>query len=209
MNNRVSNSPLYTRRVSYTSAWWSGAFTEQELDVFEQHCSNLGLQEGSTVTDQSHTVNEYRKSSVAFVSPTEENNWIFNKFNGVIDEINARYFNYNLYGYDSLQYTEYDSSYLGKYDWHMDMIQGEQMPDKMWVESTRKLSLVMPLNRPNVDYTGGEFQLNNGSEENCETLAMERGKIYAFPSFMIHRVKPVLTGVRKSIVIWVQGPKFV
>jgi PKHD-type hydroxylase len=29
-----------------------------------------------------------------------------------------------------------------------------------------------------------------------------------FPSFMIHRVAPVTKGKRKSVVVWVTGPKF-
>jgi PKHD-type hydroxylase len=29
-----------------------------------------------------------------------------------------------------------------------------------------------------------------------------------FPSFMLHEVKPVTEGLRKSIVVWVEGPKF-
>jgi len=37
---------------------------------------------------------------------------------------------------------------------------------------------------------------------------MKKGDIIVFPSFMVHRVKPVTKGTRKSIVIWVLGPKF-
>jgi len=208
MPSRVVNNPLHARQVNHSSAWWNGAFSHDELDALEQYCAQLELQPGSTVAEASQSISDYRKSNVRFVHLDDGTQWIFNKFNGVIDELNQRYFNFDLYGYDSFQYTVYDSSYAGKYDWHMDMIMGEALPDRMWLESPRKLSLVMPLNRPGVDYTGGEFQIHAGAEENCETLDMERGKIYAFPSFVIHRVKPVLTGVRKSIVIWVQGPKF-
>jgi PKHD-type hydroxylase len=35
-----------------------------------------------------------------------------------------------------------------------------------------------------------------------------KGMVILFPSWVIHRVTPVTKGVRKSIVVWVTGPKF-
>ena len=35
-----------------------------------------------------------------------------------------------------------------------------------------------------------------------------RGTIIAFPSYVLHRVSPTESGVRKSLVIWVSGPEF-
>ena len=32
--------------------------------------------------------------------------------------------------------------------------------------------------------------------------------LIAFPSYGVHRVAPVTTGTRKSLVIWVTGPQF-
>ena len=60
-----------------------------------------------------------------------------------------------------------------------------------------------------VDYEGGNLNLNIGMEEEPENISFPRGRIVAFPSFMIHRVTPVTRGIRKSIVIWITGPKFV
>ena len=73
---------------------------------------------------------------------------------------------------------------------------------------TRKLSVTFLLNEPGVDFEGGEFEINSGEEKNAESIKMKKGDIIVFPSFMLHRVKPVTKGVRKSIVIWVMGPKF-
>jgi PKHD-type hydroxylase len=68
--------------------------------------------------------------------------------------------------------------------------------------------LVILLSEPNVDFEGGEFQINEGLEERAKTIKMTKGTLIAFPSFMIHRVKTVTKGIRKSITIWVEGPKF-
>ena len=35
------------------------------------------------------------------------------------------------------------------------------------------------------------------------------GRAVLFPSFLCHRVKPVTKGIRKSLVVWVVGPKFI
>ncbi len=37
---------------------------------------------------------------------------------------------------------------------------------------------------------------------------MIKGRMIFFPSFLIHRVAPVTQGIRRSLVIWVTGPKF-
>jgi PKHD-type hydroxylase len=37
---------------------------------------------------------------------------------------------------------------------------------------------------------------------------MTRGAIIAFPSFFLHRVTPIVSGVRKALVIWATGPAF-
>ena len=70
----------------------------------------------------------------------------------------------------------------------------------------RKLSLSLALND---DFEGGEFQINEGKETNPITVPMHKGRVVLFPSFMIHRVTPITKGTRKSIVVWVNGPKFV
>jgi PKHD-type hydroxylase len=201
----ISNDPFEKRRFTYSHVWWNDAFTDQQLDEIETHCSQLSLDEGKTVGE---TI-DHRSSNVRFVDKNESTQYIFDTFNTVIDELNNQFYKFDLYGYSSFQYTTYNAENLGKYDWHTDIILDHKMQDNMREQSTRKLSLVMVLNKPGIDFTGGEFQINLGSEETATTLDMTRGKMYAFPSFIIHRVKPVLTGVRKSIVIWVEGPKFV
>jgi PKHD-type hydroxylase len=72
----------------------------------------------------------------------------------------------------------------------------------------RKLSLSLLLNEPK-EFRGGEFQLNLGNESQAETIEFDRGTMVAFPSYIIHRVAPVYEGIRKALVVWVTGPKFI
>ena len=129
--------------------------------------------------------------------------WIFFRLNKIIEDINNQFYNFDLNGYESFQYTVYHDHEKGRYDFHMDTIMGNNMPDDMY--ETRKLSMTFLLNEPGVDFEGGDFQINSGQEKDAETVPLNKGRIIMFPSFMIHRVKPVTKGIRKSIVIWVVG----
>ena len=83
---------------------------------------------------------------------------------------------------------------------------GDELPTN--TTGTRKLSLTFLLSEPNVDFEGGDFQIVLAQENQAQTIEMKKGRIIAFPSFVLHRVTPVTKGERKSIVIWVEGPKF-
>ena len=75
--------------------------------------------------------------------------------------------------------------------------------------NVRKLSMSIILNN---NYDGGQFQfvtLNQDGEAKIHTPKNQNtGYIIIFPSFLIHRVKPVTRGVRYSLVAWFVGPPF-
>lgn len=206
--NDIYNNPFERRRITYSHTWWKNAFTEDELNKIDVFCNN-DLQQAVVVGQENvEKTKEKRDSLVKFIERNDDSAWIFDKFNTVIRSLNEQFYNFNLNGYPNFQYTVYKSETKGKYDWHTDTI-FDTVDDKMATMDTRKLTVVMLLNDPQNDFSGGEFQLNLSSEDDATTINIQKGMIIAFPSFFIHRVKPVLTGVRKSIVIWVEGPKFV
>ena len=147
-----------------------------------------------------------RKSMVKFHNYNENTAWVFERLNSTIDQVNSRFYNFDLNGYDSMQYTEYYDYESGKYDFHMDTIMDTTIDFKD-VE-VRKLSMTLVLNEPGVDFEGGAFEINNGRESDPMKVEAPRGRIILFPSFMLHRVAPVTKGTRKSLVVWVLGPKF-
>ena len=208
MYKTIYNNPDERRRITYTWCYWDNAFTKEELDKMCQFFTSNGVERGTTVGEHTkQLVNEdVRVSNVKFYNYGENTAWIFERINWVIESINERFFNYNLNGYESFQYTEYEGDELGKYDFHQDMINGKNMPENM--NETRKLSMSLLLNEPGVDFEGGEFQINSGQESNAETVDLTRGRMIFFPSYAIHRVAPVTKGRRKSLVVWVTGPKF-
>ena len=108
--------------------------------------------------------------------------------------------NVNHFGFDGMQinehaqYTEYLKG--GFYDWHMDTsAEMSAMP------TVRKISMTLLLSDPK-DFTGGDLEiLTEGKQPK-----LKRGQAIFFASFLRHRVKPVLKGNRKSLVMWFGGP---
>ena len=201
----ISNNPEQRSNITYSWAYWDDGFTEDELNKIEEICSSNQTEKAKIIgTQEDNELDKIRKSKVHFYSRNEKTGWIFDKFNSIITIINENYYNYNLNGYSDFQYTEYHASEQGKYDWHMDMLHGQSTPN-----TTRKLSVVMCLSDPEKDFEGGDFEINVGSENESEKITMKKGRMIFFPSYIIHRVKPVTLGIRKSIVIWITGPKFI
>ena len=56
-------------------------------------------------------------------------------------------------------------------------------------------------------YTGGDLELMNIdlTDQHKDDIKMQ-GTIIAFPSFVKHRVSPVTSGIRNSLVTWLEGP---
>ena len=125
-----------------------------------------------------------RKSSIAKIKDLGLINTRLTEI--LINNINLRGFNASGLGY--FQFTEYK---IGEYyHWHIDS--GLTFPDRFY-------STVIQLND---DYTGGELEVKEDNEVN--TLTRGIGNLYMFPSNYIHRVKPISTGIRYSLVNWVK-----
>jgi PKHD-type hydroxylase len=71
----------------------------------------------------------------------------------------------------------------------------------------RKLSMTIQLSEPN-EYEGGEFEIDPEFGVLDQAVIKQRGTVLVFPSFLRHRVAPVTSGIRRSLVCWAEGPKF-
>lgn len=205
----IFNNPYERRRITYSHVWWDNAFTDDQLKLIEELCESEPLEEGNIVNNEDKDeLGKIRKSKVKFYNKNNDNSFIFETFNQVGQSLNNQFYNFNLNGYESFQYTVYDGEEQGKYSWHMDMIANGDILSIPNMD-TRKLTLILLLSEPDVDFSGGELQLNLGQEDKPTTVDLPRGRIVAFPSWVLHQVKPVTAGVRKSIVVWIEGPKFI
>ena len=110
--------------------------------------------------------------------------------------------NIDIQGCQPIQYGIYSKG--GKYNWHVD-----QHP-KPVQGMVRKISMTLFMNEPD-EYKGGEFDLElYKPETDCryETFKLKKGSAIFFQSDVWHRVRPVKSGVRKSIVAWFYGPPY-
>lgn len=202
MYTQLTNQPYL--RAFATQPLTSGVeFDGEELERMQRLFSTAQLR-SADLGDSGKMDESLRISEVQFYYPDPETYWIFEKLNYVIQLNNEQFWNFDLNGYESFQYTEYHASRGGKYDFHADLDytarEGASDPQ------TRKLSLSLILNEPGVDFEGGEFQILVGRDP--ITCNQTKGSVLLFPSWVLHRVTPVTRGVRKSLVVWVVGPKF-
>jgi PKHD-type hydroxylase len=204
---KLSNNPYRSSKITLPYVTVHDYFTDQELEQIEFLSKTKPLNKAITVSqlDESNiSDNQIRVSSNSFHAYSQENSWFFEKLNIAIESINNSFYGFELYGYKDYQYAEYDGSVSGRYGAHMDLIMTDAKPADLL--DTRKLSLSIILSDPINDFTGGDFLIYEGA--NPTKIDAQKGSIIFFPSFMLHEVTPVISGIRKSIVVWVEGPKF-
>jgi PKHD-type hydroxylase len=200
---RISNDPFFRHKIVHPYCHFDNVFTEEQLNEIENYCKAFDKQ---TASAEDITL---RKSKIAWFHKHEHPklHHFFNTLNLIIEQVNEDYFNYDLNGYSSIQYTTYDEEENGQYAYHMDMFTGSDLSDVILKHyEIRKLSMSLILSDSS-SYEGGEFMMKLGDDE--FEVEQKRGRIIFFSSFFLHKVQPVTKGIRKSIVTWVEGPKFI
>ena len=113
---------------------------------------------------------------------------------------NALFFNFDISNQlSNIRMLRYEDT--GKYDWHLDIGNEET--------SVRKITAIVQLSDEN-DYEGGDFEFsmsNDKGDDNCYG-SRKKGSLILFPSYLGHRVRPVTSGIRYSIVTWILGNSF-
>ena len=172
------------------------AFTPKECDHITSALDKLTAHDGTVNGGPGLEVNDkVRDSQVIWVQA--ESFELTNHLAQLVSNSNAAHFHFDLLGLnEQLQYTRYDEH--GHYDWHLD-----RMPPGFHGVLPRKLSATLLLND---DFEGGQLQFKIGVGE--VKMEIEKGSLVVFPSFLLHRVTGVTSGVRKSLVAWFCGPAF-
>lgn len=138
-------------------------------------------------------VEELRKSAVIPIMPETEHRWIFDRISALALQVNFERYAFDVLGiHEPLQLAEYSEGDF--FQWHMDFGPG--------ASSCRKLSLTVQLSDPDT-YEGGDLQFMINDKQ--VDAPRDRGAVIVFPSFVLHRVTPVTSGRRRSIVGWISG----
>jgi PKHD-type hydroxylase len=173
--------------------YYTNAFTLEELDTIKTIGNSYPKQLAEVGGGEDSQVSDYRKSEISWIPEEPNNQWLYDKITQYAISANKEMWNFDIWGYhDALQFTNYYGD-GGHYDWHADLGPGI---------SNRKLSVVLQLSDPK-DYVGGELQMNTGG--GITSVAKEYGSLCFFPSFVLHRVTPLTSGTRTSLVTWLCG----
>ena len=143
---------------------------------------------------------EKKRSDIRWI-PTD--NWIAGMMAHFVHSANNEFFNFKLEGWsDRIQYTEYNGKGT-HYGWHADIRESTLIKG-----GARKLSISLILSDPS-EYEGGELQLLLADRSKMQTFKPPIGTAIIFPSTALHRVRPLRSGSRVSLVGWMGGPPFV
>ena len=205
--------------MAFQSVWYYSDIPEKVVDLIEE---DLSLRFDDQMGDSrlmGDALNKDKRNSQNAWVPT--NHWLGGFMWHYISRANRENFLYDLRCIDgeSMQYTQYGVGQF--YSWHNDAgIAGAYKPATVGnrsdglaqdfvnenIELVRKLSFVLQLSDPD-DYEGGNLQLLD--EGGATYFApRKRGTVILFDSRTQHRVLPVKSGLRKSIVGWTVGPRW-
>jgi PKHD-type hydroxylase len=167
---------------------------------------NLSKRKKPLTQKEIKDLKKHRNSRVTFLNDW----WIQRHIFPAIQEANiVAKWNLSITGHESMQFTKYNKGQF--YDWHYDS----------WVDpyknnTVRKLSVTVSLSDEN-DFEGGDLEFaiqdNNAREPLKKILrtcheVRKKGSLVVFPSFLWHRVTPVIRGTRYSLVIWSTGEPY-
>lgn len=174
---------------------YEGAFSDLEVDSINLLTNELT----STPSTGTYGVVDYnfRSSESFYIQHSSSTEWLFEKLQTYVLIANADHFGFSITGFEGeFQIIEYSST-GSNLKLHMD--RGYDAP-------VRKLSAIVQLSDP-AEYSGCDVELL--LSEDAEVLPKTKGTLIIFPSFIMHRVTPLLSGKRRSLVSWVTGPGFI
>ena len=161
--------------------------------------------------DEIKDLKKKRDSNVVWLNEP----WIYKEIHPYIHRANKNAgWNFQWDCSEQCQFTKYNKGQY--YNWHRDGW-GESYNDPKnpnQYKKIRKLSVTLSLSDEK-DYEGGELEFDFGHTDPSKerithkcTEILSKGSLVVFPSFIWHRVCPVKSGTRYSLVIWSLGWPF-
>jgi PKHD-type hydroxylase len=202
------NSP-----ISYVTS--ENIFTREECQEIIEKGKSKGYGTGAKIGDinlnsglpynQLLNVDEkIRKTDLFFFSDST----VYERLMPHISRINSEVgWNFSMSRFEPLQLSVYNEG--GHYDWHVDEHPTPYTErEGPFHNLVRKLSFSLILT--DKDYEGGEFevedQLPGYNPRSTMVDGLDKaGSIVVFPSFTPHKVHPVTSGTRYSLVGWICG----
>jgi PKHD-type hydroxylase len=176
-------------------------FSEEEVEKIIAFEDLQKFHKGAVGTGGKGDVNtNARDSEIMWLEANPNSAWLYEKFSNLVGHVNYDHFMYDIESFESFQYTLYRGNENQHYDWHCDYA-------NQYLNFERKISASIMLTDPK-EYEGGEFEIViNGKVSDPLSIKAKKGDVIFFASWMPHRVAPVKSGIRKSLVCWINGKR--
>jgi PKHD-type hydroxylase len=173
---------------------WESAFDNETCDRWIEAGRQVPQEDATTFGKNA----KHRKTEIRWLPDSGIHAEIHNAMRDYAHRANE-IFDVELRHLPPIQFTEY-ADVGDHYDWHHD-IDWDRHDD-----SQRKLSITIQLSDSS-SYTGGDFSIRYF--ESPENAALrQRGSVLVFLPYLEHRVTPIESGSRISLVGWYEGPKW-
>lgn len=179
MNNEI---PTFWR--------WEKELSENVIQTIESEMTNFEFSDAAVGLEENKVDYKIRKSSVHMTKSIYWMAGILHNY-GLHANVSSGW-GFSLSMPETCQITKYGLDEF--YDFHTD---NEPVSFAPYV---RKVSVACCITDADT-YEGGEFEF-----QGIEPIKMNRGDIIVFPSGTLHRVKPVTSGERRSLITWILGP---
>lgn len=179
--------------------YWKNVFNEKEItDLNFFIDKNFDFMEDKKFIATGKNKNK-KKSTVKVIKYAKIKSFLSH----LIDECyltNEQYFGYNLNKIrlnSTCNLNVYSFENKGKYDWHIDESNSNFFDIKFTIL----------INLSTQKYEGGDFLIFNQEKLSVNELKSP-GDVIMFRSYLNHKVTPVLKGERRTLAIFLCGPKF-
>lgn len=182
---------------------WEGYFSREMCEDIIVSAKKIPSSNAAIGFDQPKVSQDVRRSRVRWIERHHKNlRWVMEELEHLVHVANRNAFGVDITRLFELQFTEYSGEDKGYYDWHNDVNWDD------FKTTHRKLSVIVQLSDPK-EYEGGEFEMQPLHLEAPPKAPLKKqGTVLVFPSFLQHKVNPVTSGFRNSLVGWMEGPKW-
>ena len=186
-----------------TFYYFKNVFNDNMIsDLTSYVTQNYQFSKGITGVPELGNVSDSYESNnrdIAYLSPNQDTKWLYDLLFPLSLEANDKVFKFDIdIVTDPIHYVIYPRD-GGHLDWHMDV--------GAYAVNRRKLAMTVQLSDSS-DYEGGDFEIWMGGKDRFVTVPREKGDVIVFPTFCMHRVKPITKGERRCLVFWTGGRPF-
>ena len=163
-------------------------FLEEEVDQIIELGDALVLSEGREGRVKNDILDyNIRNSKIAWLHPGKDTWWLFDR--AILMFKSSLPFS----TLQSAQYSVYYGTEKSHYTWHRD-IGGDE------IAKARVNVGIIQLSHPS-EYKGGVLQIKLEDGEVIDVMK-NKGMTTTFPINLLHKVSPVTSGIRKTLIMW-------